>query len=134
MLTDDQKSLIAAFTRTGVASQAMLQKKSANWRAILTSLVDAGLVEGYGECWALTQEGWDSIPATKYYLGAGTVQPVVGRDSPFFLFHFGRAEYQRDLPIVTDSIRTQAQPIVDALNAGTITQDEAIEKLKAIYW
>lgn len=71
--------------------------------------------------------------ATKFNLSAGTVQPVVSRSTPFFMLHFGRAEYDREQPVLSDSIRKQAQPIVDGLNDGTITIDEATKRLQAIY-
>lgn len=47
--------------------------------------------------------------------------------------HFGRAQYDRDLPILTDSLREQAQPIVDALNEGRIDTVQA-EKLLGRIW
>lgn len=71
--------------------------------------------------------------ARKFYLGAGTVQPVISRMTPFYCKHFGRAEYDRERPVVSDSIRKQAQPIVDALNNGTMTIAEAEKKLDNIY-
>lgn len=70
---------------------------------------------------------------SKAYLGAGTVQPVVSRSDPWFFHHFGAAEYCRDLPILTDSIRSQAQPIVDRMNAGELTDEQAIAELNRIY-
>lgn len=63
-----------------------------------------------------------------YFLSTGTVQCVVCRDSPFYVRHFGRAQYDRDKPVLSDYIREQARPIVDRLNAGELTI-EAAEKL-----
>lgn len=69
-----------------------------------------------------------------YNLGAGTVQPCVTRDTPFFMFHFGRAAYHRDLPVLSESIREQASQIVQRLNAGEITEEEAKRQLGKIYF
>jgi hypothetical protein len=71
---------------------------------------------------------------SRFHLGAGTVQPLVSRSTPWFCHHFGRAEYDRDKPVVSDSIRQQAQPIIDELNAGTLTIEEAKVKLDKIWF
>lgn len=68
-----------------------------------------------------------------YWLTTGTVQPMARSDSPWWCYHFGHAQYDRDKPILTDSIRAQAQPIIDALNAGTMTREEAEKELDKIW-
>jgi hypothetical protein len=69
----------------------------------------------------------------KYWLGEGTVQPVLVEQDYGIVCHFGRAEYLRELPVLSDSIKKQAQPIVDQLNSGEITEAKAVTKLKKIY-
>lgn len=69
-----------------------------------------------------------------YRLGAGTVQPFVACDDPCFMFHFGMAEYDRSNPVLTESVKQKAQPIVDALNAGTMTTQQAKEQLSKIFF
>jgi len=80
----------------------------------------------------------DDYDINKYYLTAGTVQPSVVRigdiEHRLFSHHFGRAEYDKYKPVISESIRAQAQPIVDQLNAGMITEAEAIAALDKIYW
>lgn len=75
---------------------------------------------------------------TVYRLSTGTLQPVVFREGtktiPMFLYHFGRAEYDRDKPVLPDALRERAQPIVDKLNSGEILEDEAKKMLDRIYW
>lgn len=77
----------------------------------------------------------------KYILTRGTVQPVVYKmsedgdtDTTFFMYHFGRAEYDRTKPIISESIRKQAQPIIDKLNSGELDEKEAINLLDRIYF
>lgn len=70
----------------------------------------------------------------QYYITAGTVQCFACCKNPFWMHHFGRAEYQRELPVMTDSLREQAQPIMDQLNAGTITTKEAEKLLDKIWY
>lgn len=67
----------------------------------------------------------------KFSLGEGTVQCYVLRESPWLMHFFGRAEYQREKPVMSDSIRSQAQPIVDAMNSGTITVEDGLRQLEA---
>lgn len=69
-----------------------------------------------------------------YWLSTGTVQPIARCDSPFWCYHFGHAQYDRDKPILTDSIRQQAEPIITALNAGDITREEAEKELDKIWF
>ncbi len=72
----------------------------------------------------------------KYILYEGTVQAVAFRQGDahtnMFSHHFGRAEYDKNKPVISDSIRTQAQPIIDKLNAGEITEDDARKLLDQI--
>lgn len=70
-----------------------------------------------------------------YFLCAGTVQPYVASDgdSPYFCFHFGFAEYERDKPVVKDHHRKEAQPIIDKLNAGELSHEEAKDLLSKIW-
>lgn len=70
----------------------------------------------------------------RYILCAGTVQPYVYRDAPFFMRHFARAEYERDKPVVSKSIREKAQPIIDRMNAGELSHDAGVAELERIYW
>lgn len=69
----------------------------------------------------------------KYWLSTGTVQCVVRCDNPWWMYHFGHAEYDNQKPILTDSIKRQAQPILDALNAGTMTHEQAEKELDRIW-
>lgn len=71
-----------------------------------------------------------------YKLTAGTVQAMVcgkGSDlSTLFTHHFGRAQYDRSKPILTERLAAKAQPIVDALNAGTMSEVDARTELDKI--
>ncbi len=49
------------------------------------------------------------------------------------IYHFGAPEYDSKRPILSESKHEQAQPIVDALNAGTMTEAEAMKQLDGIY-
>ncbi len=71
---------------------------------------------------------------SKFYLGSGTVQPTVSRDTPYFYHHFGRCAYHRDTPVMSDSIRKQAEPIVARLNTGELTVEEAVKLLDKIWY
>lgn len=68
----------------------------------------------------------------QYCLTSGTVQPFVVCHEPWFLHHFGPIQYDRDKPVLSESIRQQAQPIVDALNAGTMNSETAKKELNKI--
>lgn len=65
-----------------------------------------------------------------YKIYVGTVQCYVA--GPCFFKHFGRAEYDRNKPVLSQRLQEQAQPIVDALNAGLITHEAANIKLDLI--
>ncbi len=68
----------------------------------------------------------------KYSISCGTVQPyVTGFSTSPGIQHFGRAEYDRNLPVLSDSLRAQAAPIVAELNAGTISENEARKRLRS---
>lgn len=68
-----------------------------------------------------------------YRVNTGTVQAFVQwfSDSPY-IHHFGPAQYDRDKPIIRDWMREAVKPIIDALNAGTMTEDEARKALDKI--
>jgi hypothetical protein len=66
-----------------------------------------------------------------YSIGIGTVQPYIS--GPDFFQHFGRAAYDRNIPVLSDSLREQAEPIVAALNYGEISHERA-KKLLAEIW
>lgn len=70
---------------------------------------------------------------TKYWLGEGTVQPVLAKKGKGIICHFARAEYARELPVLSESIKAQAQPIVDKLNEKQITEKQAVKELQRIY-
>ncbi len=63
----------------------------------------------------------------------GTVQCYVARCKPFYMKHFGRPEYDRTKPVLSDRIRHQAHPVVDGLNNGTLTIEEAEKQLDKIW-
>lgn len=70
----------------------------------------------------------------KYGISYGTVQAyVTGFSTSPYIQHFGRTQYDRNLPILTDSLRAQAAPIVAELNAGTIGEDEARKRLARLW-
>jgi len=71
----------------------------------------------------------------RYTITHGTVQAYVAgfKTSPS-IHHFGRPQYDRAIPILTDSLRDQAQPIVDMLNAGTISEATARSMLDKIWY
>lgn len=75
----------------------------------------------------------ENFDPTKAYLSSGTVQPIVLRHTPWLCHSFGAAQYHRDLPVLTDGVREQAQPIVDRLNAGEITDEQAKAELSKIW-
>jgi hypothetical protein len=60
---------------------------------------------------------------TKFYLCAGTVRPYVYREKPWFMAHFGCAEYERDKDVLSDEQEARAQPIVDRMNSGELTPE-----------
>lgn len=65
-------------------------------------------------------------------LGVGTVQCYIAGGQPFDLIHYGRPEYQRDYPIMTDSLQAQGQAVCDKLNSGDMTAEEARTALAKI--
>jgi len=66
---------------------------------------------------------------TLFYINTGTVQAYIARHTPFAMHHFGRAVYDRNEPILTPERRAKAQTIVDQLNAGTLTETQAVQQL-----
>ena len=66
-----------------------------------------------------------------YRFGIGAVQPYIydPEDLTTFLW-FGAPQYDSRKPVFSESLREQAQPILDALNAGTMTDSEARQELR----
>ena len=69
----------------------------------------------------------------KYSLGVGTVQCYVSGGPSAFFYAFGLAEYDRNRAILSPYREERAQPIVDGLNNGTISENEARKRLKEIW-
>lgn len=74
------------------------------------------------------------LQPNQWRVSHGTVQCYVIRPEPHAMIFYGRAEYDRDKPVMNDSLREQGQAVCDALNAGEITETEAQERLKKAYW
>lgn len=74
----------------------------------------------------------------RYIVAAGSVRPLIvrhgDRTTPMFMEYFGRAEYDREKPILSESLRTQGQTICDDLNSGAIDEEEARRRLARIYF
>jgi len=71
----------------------------------------------------------------EFTIRAGTVQPFVsGFSTSPFIQHFGRAEYDRNIPVLSDSLREKAEPIVLALNDRSISEDEGRNRLSRLYY
>lgn len=71
----------------------------------------------------------------KFYLNSGTVQAYVSRNRPWFMKHFGKAEYRCDHPVLSEERRARAQPIIDRMNAGELTPEEGVELLNQhVFW
>ena len=69
-----------------------------------------------------------------YRIEKGTVQPFIsGFTTSPYIQHFGRAEYDRNKPILSNSLLSQATPIVNDLNLGNISEKEARKKLQKIW-
>lgn len=66
----------------------------------------------------------DTTPCRRYYITTGTVQCYV-KGPALFMHHFGRAEYDISKPVLSETLLSQAQPIVDLLNTGDITETDA---------
>lgn len=71
---------------------------------------------------------------TKFYISEGGVQCYIARSTPFTMIHYGRVEYDRDKPILTESLRRQGQEICDKLNAGEMTLNTAKVLLSKIWY
>lgn len=78
----------------------------------------------------------DTFDPMKYYLCSGTVQAYVYRmgDSRIsgFMCFFGCPKYDSRKPVISESLREQAQPIVDKLNRGEMTEEQARKELDKI--
>lgn len=72
--------------------------------------------------------------ANKFHIETGTVRCYIARDKPFYMRHFGRAEYDSKKPVMSDSLRDKGTKICDALNNKTMTIAEAEKALDAIYF
>lgn len=70
----------------------------------------------------------------RYTVRLGTVQPYVAgfSDSPF-IQHFGMPEYDRNRPILRDSLRERVEPIVADMNKGRISESEGRRRIKRLY-
>jgi hypothetical protein len=60
-MTPNQKRVMLAFERTGVAAQRSLEKIP-YWKRSLASLIHRGLITQLGDCWMLTKEGGNAMP------------------------------------------------------------------------
>lgn len=69
----------------------------------------------------------------KAYIFRGTVQPYVLRHEPFFMYHFAIPEYDRSKPVLKEESRLKAQSVVDQMNAGLISDEEAKLLLNKIW-
>lgn len=69
----------------------------------------------------------------EFRVGVGTVQCYVFRNSPFFMHHFGGANYDRNTPVYSDRLRSQIEPILKELNDGQIALDEALLHINRIW-
>lgn len=56
------------------------------------------------------------------------------RNTPWFFHGFGRAEYDRDKPVISDSIRSQVEPILKELNDGQISLEDALTHIDRIWF
>lgn len=70
----------------------------------------------------------------KFYVSSGTVQCYISREQPHKMIFFGRAEYDRAKPILTDHLRAQGQAVCDKLNAGEIDVKQAEELLEKVWY
>lgn len=66
---------------------------------------------------------------TEYKIGIGTLRPYLHRHTPWFMEHFDRAVIDRNIPILTDERRAEVQAIVDRLNAGELTIEQALAEI-----
>lgn len=71
-----------------------------------------------------------------YRIRTGRVQAYVYREGnaevSMFMEFFGRAEYDSTKPILPEFMRLRIQPIVDALNAGSMSETEARKALQRL--
>lgn len=78
----------------------------------------------------------DRLDPMRYCVCIGAVQPYVFRsgdaNTPMFMEHFGLPEYDMYKPVLKRYMEDRVQPILDGLNNGTLTEDEARKKLKRI--
>lgn len=132
-LTERQKGLLKYAEREG--RWCPCNNMGAGVNKVIEGLVKRGLIEAK----LMRMRGFDKfvthirLKPPQYQLCSGTVQAYVsGFTGGRSIVHFGRAEYLQSKPVVSESIREQAMPIVNGLNDGTITEDEAMEQLARI--
>lgn len=69
---------------------------------------------------------------TQFIVAAGTVQCYIARSDPFFMQHYGRAEYDRDKPVMSDRMREQGNAVCILLNNQLIDIEQAKKILDKI--
>lgn len=72
--------------------------------------------------------------ASKFYISIGTVQPYVVRRKPWFMRHWGLAEYERDKPVLSEGRFRRALPIVEKMNSGELSPEEGMAALEKDAW
>ena len=70
----------------------------------------------------------------EFRVGVGTVQCYIVRNTPWLMVHFGRANYDRNTPVYSDSLKSQIEPILAELNNGLISLDEALLHISKIWY
>ena len=60
-----------------------------------------------------------------YNVDIGTVQCMIYQHTPNITIHYGRAEYDKHKPILTDSLKKQGEAICDLLNSKVLKLEEA---------
>lgn len=72
----------------------------------------------------------------RYEVSHGTVQCYIINqgEGEFYMHHFGRAEYDRNKPVLTKSLHDQGMVVCQKLNSGEISENEANKILDAIYF
>ena len=68
----------------------------------------------------------------KYTIEIGTVRAYLA--GPDCFHGFGRCEYDQKKPVLKESTKAHAIPIVVALNKNQITIKDACQKLDTLYW
>lgn len=76
----------------------------------------------------------NELEPNRWRVSHGTVRCYIIRPDPHAMIFYGRAEYDREKPVMSKSLREQGQAVCDALNAEEITETEAQERLRKIYF